>query len=143
MFKKDKTSKYDDLVKNVGRPPTFDSPEDMAEKGMEYFKLCEERKEKITVTGLVYHLGFCDKKSLRDYKEKKEYSPLIKKMLLLVENAYEQQLQRGNAAGSIFALKNMGWTDKMELLNKNIDMGQIQLTPEQVKSISKDLDDEY
>ena len=142
-MEEDKPSIYDDLVKNLGRPPTFENPEEMAKKGMEFFKQCQENDEPITVTGLVYHLGFCDKKSLRDYKEKEHFSPLIKTMLLLVENAYEKKLQKGNAAGPIFALKNMGWTDKMELLNKNINMGKIKMSKEQIKSISKDLDDEY
>lgn len=104
-----------EVLRNVGgRPPFYHTPEEMAKKAIEYFELCEKTGERRKVTGLVLYLGFQDKKSLRDYREKPEFSPLIKKMLTLVEKHYEDRLDENNPAGAIFALKNMGWDDKVE-----------------------------
>ena len=45
--------------------------------------------------------------------------------LLIVENGYEMALRENNAAGSIFALKNMGWKDKTEHeMSGGIDLGK-------------------
>ena len=104
-----------EVLRNVGgHPPFYRTPEEMAEKAIEYFEHCAKTGERRKVTGLVLYLGFQDKKSLRDYREKPEFSPLIKKMLTLVEKHYEDRLDENNPAGAIFALKNMGWDDKVE-----------------------------
>lgn len=122
---------YHKLKENLGgRPPKFDTPEDMADKAIEYFEDCKESGEKLTVTGLVFFLGFQNRSSMRDYKRKTEFTPIINKMLLIVENAYEKQLHAGNVAGSIFALKNMGWKDKSELEYKKPDSD---LTPDEIE----------
>lgn len=110
------------LFNNGGRPPTFKNPEEMAVKIQSYFDsffiededLGQVMSGRPTVTGLVLHLGFCDKKSLRDYKEKEEFAPLIKKALTVVEMNYEEMLDSKGVAGAIFALKNMGWHDKVQ-----------------------------
>ena len=104
-----------EVLRNVGgRPPFYRTPEEMAEKAMEYFDHCAKTGERRKVTGLVLYLGFQDKKSLRDYGERPGFSPLIKKMLTLVEKHYEDRLDENNPAGAIFALKNMGWDDRVE-----------------------------
>jgi len=94
-----------------GRPPKFDSPESLMEKIIEYFTGCEENNSKATITGLTLFLGFESRSSLDDYAEKNnEYSYIIKRAKLAVENSYETSGQ----AFDIFALKNMGWKDKTE-----------------------------
>lgn len=103
-----------EVLRNGGRPPHYYTPEAMAERAIEYFEHCERTGERRKVTGLVLYLGFKDKKSLRDYGERPEFSPLIKKMLTLVEKHYEDRLDENNPAGAIFALKNMGWDDRVE-----------------------------
>jgi len=107
------------VFSNLGRPPHFSTPQEMADKMQEYFNLFEvidnkppKKQGRPTVTGLTLHLGFCDKKSLRDYKEKPEFSPLIKIALTFVEMNYEEMLDSKSSTGAIFALKNMGWDDK-------------------------------
>ncbi len=46
----------------------------------------------------------------------KEVIQLIKSARLKVHNAYEVDLRnKNNAAGSIFALKNFGWTDQQQV----------------------------
>jgi hypothetical protein len=72
----------------------------------------------ITITGLCVYLGFESRQSFYAYEEKEEYSYIIKKARLRVENYYEQCLQFGNVTGAIFPLKNMGWYDRQELTGK-------------------------
>lgn len=90
-----------------GRPPTYDTPEGLAEKVNEYF----DQPGKATITGLALFLGFESRSSLDDYcKRTEEFSFIIKRAKLTVENSYEISGQMFD----IFALKNMGWKDKTE-----------------------------
>lgn len=130
-------------LRNVGAKPFYKTPEEMADKAIEYFESLKENQERATVTGLVYFLGFADKKSLRDYKEKELFSPLIKRMLLLVEKSYEMMLGDKSATGAIFALKNMGWIDKVntDITTKGESINA--LTKDEAIKTAKDLDDEF
>lgn len=67
-----------------------------------------------TITGLAYYLGFESRQSFYDYEERAEFSYTVKRARLFIEVEYEEQLQHGNTVGAIFALKNMGWRDKVE-----------------------------
>lgn len=67
-----------------------------------------------TMTGLAVHLGFESRQSLHDYSKKARFSYPIKKALLEVEKNYEKGLHGEKVIGVIFALKNMGWSDKTE-----------------------------
>jgi len=109
-----------------GRPSIFDSPEEMQLKVDEYFNNCPDKKTivvglgtmevpAITITGLCLYLGFDSRQSFYDYEQKPEFSYIIKKARLRIENHYEQCLQYGNVTGAIFPLKNMGWSDKQEI----------------------------
>lgn len=90
-----------------GRPPIYNSPEELATEIHNYF----EQDSKATITGLALFLGFESRSSLDDYsKRSDEFSFIIKRAKLAVENSYEQSGQ----AFDIFALKNMGWRDKVE-----------------------------
>ena len=120
---------YEVLRDVGGRDPFYETPEEMSEKAIEYFEYCAKTGEKRKVTGLVLFLGFKDKKSLRDYKEKPEFSPLIKKMLTLVEKHYEDRLDENNPAGAIFALKNMGWGDTVGIDHTSTDGSMSPKTP--------------
>jgi len=83
----------------------------LQKKCTEYFESAIKLKEKITITGLALFLGFDSRQSLYDYKEKKAFSYIIKNAMLTVENSYESK----GTNFDIFALKNMGWTDKQEI----------------------------
>jgi hypothetical protein len=103
---------------DLGRPPKFKRPEDMQVLIEEYFK----NEPVLTITGLVLHLGFADRKSFYQYEEKKAFAHTIKRARTMIENGYERiLLSGGQAAGPIFALKNFGWTDKQELDLNNPD----------------------
>jgi hypothetical protein len=115
---------------NGGRPALFTSPETLQEKINEYFESgvkeknivvgkgtkAQEIKVKIpTITGLCYFLGFESRQSFYAYEDKIEFCYIIKRARLNIEQEYEEQLSIGNTIGSIFALKNMGWSDKQEI----------------------------
>ena len=94
-----------------GKPPIYDSPEDFQSKVIEYFEsLGEDGKPKITDMALF--LGFASRQSIYDYKEKPDYSYIIKRACMVIESYYEGRLSENSPTGAIFALKNMGWIDK-------------------------------
>jgi hypothetical protein len=97
---------------NGGRPMLFSSPDELQKKINNYFK---NNKTKKTISGLAYHLGFVSRSSFYDYQENEVFSNIIKKARLKIETIYEEKLHSGNATGIIFALKNMGWSDKQEI----------------------------
>lgn len=73
------------------------------------------RPEPPTVTGLTLWLGFADKKSLYDYKERDCFVHSIKKAVTRIEKHHEEKIAWGDkCTGNIFALKNFGWKDKIE-----------------------------
>ena len=98
---------------DTGRPPKFTDPDILDDMVDGYIAECEVSEEPLTITGLALYLGFSDKCSLYDYQKKDEFSHSIKRARTLVENGYEKRL--GEGAGSIFALKNFGWTDRQDL----------------------------
>lgn len=100
------------LGNNGGRPPYYDTAEDLLKQVQLYFEECETEKIKTTITGLALYLGFASRSSLDDYEAKgEEFSYIIKRSKLAVENGYELNGQTID----IFALKNMGWKDKSEV----------------------------
>lgn len=103
------------MANKVGAPPIYETPELMAQAVDLYFATCEAEKKKPAITRLAYALGFESRQSFYDYVAKPEFSYILKRANLLVEGGYEDSLREGgNPAGSIFALKNMGWKDKQE-----------------------------
>ncbi len=124
------------LGNDGGRPAFFDSPEEFRDRVVEYLESYHSDEKnpligyKPTTTGLALWLGFKSRQSLYDYKEKKEYSYIIKKALLFIEMEYEQLLESKGSTGAIFALKNMGWSDK-SLLDMNANhSGEIKIVRE-------------
>ena len=93
-----------------GRPRIFDTPGDMEDKCVEYFKYCIDNDEKPTITGLTLYVGFCSRASWDDYAKRKGFSYIVKRAKLTVENSYETSA----TTFDMFALKNMGWKDKNE-----------------------------
>lgn len=100
-----------------GRTPFFSSKQRLQRKIDAYFK----DKKHPTVSGLAYFLGFESRQSLYDYEKNSEFSYIIKRAKLLIENYHEEGLDGQYTSGHIFALKNMGWTDKQEITNNSGD----------------------
>lgn len=109
----------------TGRPPIFETPEQLSEKVEAYFnqfKKSTEEKEapeygewRPSITGLCLFCGFESRQSFYDYGKREEFSYAIKRARARIENVYEQYLTSKTAAGAIFALKNFDWTDKTEI----------------------------
>lgn len=78
---------------------------------------------KPTITGLALALGFESRQSMYDYEKKETFSYTIKRARLEIENSYEQDIRNPDLTptGAIFALKNFGWSDKQEVINKTIN----------------------
>lgn len=134
-----------------GRPAFFDNSDELALKVNEYFKFLEgdfkdveKRDEKgelyservytrypeePTVTGLALFLGFESRQSVYDYEKNGEFSYIIKRARLFVEHGYEKALRNDKCTGAIFALKNMGWTDKQEIDHTSKDGSMSPPTP--------------
>lgn len=89
-----------------GRPPHYETAEEIAVKIDEYFK---ENKKKPTVTGLALFLGFCDRASVYDYAKRDKFSYTIKRAFTRIEQFHEERLSEHSCTGAIFWLKNRGW----------------------------------
>lgn len=119
-----------------GAPPFFSTPEELEAKVEEYFKSLdgefhyeadpeEEGKDiKVwdvfpdspTITGLCLFLGFESRQSFYDYGNRSEFSYTIKRARLRIEHNYEKVGNFAkNPAFQVFALKNLGWSDKQEI----------------------------
>ncbi len=98
----------------AGRPPMYETPELMQIAIDEYFA---NDQIKPTISGLAYHLGFESRQSFYAYEDKEPFSYTIKRARARIEILYEERLTDNNVAGSIFALKNLGWKDKTEVEN--------------------------
>lgn len=72
-----------------------------------------ETTDKPTLSGLAYFLEV-SRQTLYNYSEKDEFLDIIKRARARIEVSYEERLIYGTQpTGVIFALKNMGWTDKL------------------------------
>lgn len=103
------------LVAQPGKKPFYSSPEDMEDKIIKFILYCAEQQMPLTVSGLVLWLGFVSVTSLTDYAKKNQaFAQTITRARTLVAMQYEMQLFEQNSAGAVFALKNMGWSDRVE-----------------------------
>jgi len=113
-----------------GRPPFFETEQELQNKIDEYFATGMKVKKVIvgkapnnevvelpvpTITGLAYFLGFESRQSFYDYEKIDKFTYTVKRARTLIEIEYETLLHSNNVAGAIFALKNFGWTDKQEI----------------------------
>lgn len=98
----------------AGRPRIYETVEELDEVIESYIADCKANNKKPTITGATLFLGFCDKTTLYDYRDRDGFSHSVKRLLLFVENGYEEALHGNSVTGCIFALKNMGWKDKTE-----------------------------
>ena len=102
-----------------GNKPRYKTAKELEEKIEAYIDRCEENEKPLTYTGLAYHLGFASRQSIWEYsKRKDELSLPIKRAMLRIEQSYEENLVGNNATGSIFALKNRGWTADQDALRQ-------------------------
>lgn len=123
-----------------GRPPKYETPEQLEELIGKYFDECvpvpltytKGDQELVltdkngnpvysdnppTVAGLAFHLGFVSRQSIYDYEVKTDdFAYIVKRSRLLIEEYHEKRLSTASSpVGSIFWAKNHGWSDKQEI----------------------------
>lgn len=103
-------------------------------------KVWDRYPEKKTITGMCLFLGFESRASFDNQgKRSDEFLYIVKRAKMIVENVYEERLTcdiPGTATGAIFALKNMGWSDKTEIDHTS---GGEKLTPQVIKWGDKEI----
>lgn len=122
-----------------GRPPYFESAEQMQELIDAYFKECKGEpllkddgtpyfdkngkpiiigRRPLTITGLALALGFNSRQSLLNYEGKEEFMDTIMRAKSRVERYAEERLyDKDGANGAKFSLANnfRGWSEKQQI----------------------------
>ena len=112
----------------AGRPLLFKTVEELDSKIAGYFEITT--MDEWTMSGLAVHLD-TSRQTLCNYRDKPEYFDSIKKALSKVEMSYEIDLKKKGNTWTIFALKNMEWTDKQEIEQRNTNLDiPIEMFPE-------------
>lgn len=125
--------------KKVGRPPMYDTAEEMQKIIDDYFKKCEGEmlidddgnivRDKYsvpifvhvkppTITGLALALGFTSRQALLNYQAKDEFVDTITRAKSRVECYAEERLyDKDGANGAKFNLANnfVGWKEKQDV----------------------------
>lgn len=99
----------------AGQSPTYKNPKDLEKKIQKYLATTELTGDPLTISGLCYHCGFESRQSFYDYEKKDAFSYTIKRARFAIEVSYEKNLHSKTPAGSIFALKNLGWSDNQQI----------------------------
>lgn len=91
-----------------GRPMIWEDSIKLSNLIEDYFN----QTQRPTLSGLAVFLEV-DRQTLYNYKERDGFFGIIKKATAKVESIYEERaIYDNNPAGVIFALKNMGWSDR-------------------------------
>lgn len=122
-----------------GRPPFYNSVEEMQEMIDRYFAECDGKpvldkdgnpmrnkdgkiirddRRPYTITGLALALGFNSRQALLNYEGRPEFNDTIKRAKARVERYAEERLYDNNGAnGAKFSLANnfKGWTEKQTI----------------------------
>lgn len=110
-----------------GRPQKFKTAEEFADRADYYFSMCEEKEEVATVNGLCLALGIC-RDTLLEQAKRPDLSDVVKRARMMLEASWEKRLAGPNATGTIFWLKNQGWSDKSELdLGGTLNIKKVQV----------------
>ena len=110
------------LGHGFGRPPHYETPEQLLEKCQEYFEIVTTTTGicKPSISGLTFHVGFKSRASWDDYEQRSEaFSYMVKRVKMFVESCYEQHLHGFNWAGPAFALRNINSSDWKDEVTQN------------------------
>jgi hypothetical protein len=121
----------------AGRPPIFETAEQMQAAIDQYYLDCDARKVPLTMSGLALAIGM-SRGQLSVYEGRDAFTDTIKHARARVENQLEEGLltRERQVAGHIFNLKNnFGWKDVQEVEHThtvvlfNPDPPAIDITP--------------
>lgn len=104
------------MTKNKGgRPRIINSPEAFEAAVTAYFEKCEHEERPPTMAGMALFMGFADRQSFYDYEKLPEYATATRRARARVEQHHEERMSGNTPTGSIFWLKNHGWSDRHEV----------------------------
>lgn len=154
--------------KTVGRPPKYESKEQIEGLIEEYFKNCEGRlledasgnpvlnkwgepvridQKPPTVTGLALALGFASRQALLNYQAKLEFNDTIMRAKTRVEQYAEERLfDRDGSNGAKFSLTNnfAGWKEKpasiLDEEEQQARIAQIRAQTERLNGTDQDIE---
>jgi hypothetical protein len=99
-----------------GRPRIWETPELLQKDVDTYFEYCKTEKKHPTIAGLAYYTNV-DRHTIYNYDKKDEYFHIIKKARdRIMMGLEETSIEKGNS-GTIFVMKQYGYTDKQEVTN--------------------------
>lgn len=98
----------------MGRPVLWETPEALQEKVNEYFTYCDTNGRPPTIAGLAYYLDV-DRQTIYNYGKKEDFFDIIKKARNRIMMYLEENAVMGAGAGTIFVMKQYGYTDKQEV----------------------------
>jgi len=135
---------------NGGRPPRFETPEELTQKIAEYLEWEDQAKRPdsysgagkgiYTLSGCALFLGFASKSSMDDQaKRDAEFSNVIERFKTFMVHWNEQKLYWGGTfQGSNFWLKNFGGYSDESTVNQNTTITELKV---EVNNESPDLED--
>jgi hypothetical protein len=109
---------YFDFIQGESHLDNQTMPEDKT-KVTTAKKVWDREPEPATVAGLMLFLGFNERIEFNDYCTNGAFADVLNRGRLRVEASYEKKLHTQSSAGAIFALKSLGWNEKMD--NKEDD----------------------
>ena len=110
--------------------PFYETPEELGHKIDEYIGACaSDDGPPPTVAGMAHFLGFASRQSFYDYEKREGFSYIVKRARLFIESQHEVALYGAAVAGSIFWLKNHGWSDKHDV--------SLDVAPEEIAKLIK------
>lgn len=146
------TEKRAKVKKPMGHPPKYRTAEEMEAAVDIYFDKCPDtrivvtptgKKVKVpcpTITGLALFLGFVDRRSILDNEARDEnFSRVVKKARARIQRNYESMLHNPACTGAIFALKQFGWVDRTEHVEKKDISVKIEIQKHEEIEISRTL----
>lgn len=106
----------------AGRPPYYDTPEQLEAKINEYFGSRDE--EDWLISELCDYLGFESRQSFFDYGKRPQFSYLIKRAAQKVSIKHERNLSdmKKPTTGAIFYLKTHGWEQQEDVPRDPIEV---------------------
>lgn len=86
-------------------------------------------------SGLALAIGISPN-TLRNYQQRDEYSDVVLQARAIIESYYEESLNsRNRATGAIFALKQLGWSDNIDLNLTTTGVVEVCHTPEEIAAM--------
>ena len=98
-----------------GKPPKYKSADELFQRGLDYFEMCIEREQPVTLAGLKLFCG-ASAAVWHVWSKYPFLADAIETLRQVAEDYYESKLTTGNTSGVVFALKSkFRWKDESTL----------------------------